>query len=211
MSKKMNLPNKLTILRIILVPFFVISMVLLSKGNIFKLNTDFFRYIALGIYVLASITDMLDGQIARRKGLITNFGKIMDPLADKLLVSAGFIMLTGVGTIPAWITFIVIFRDFSINSLRDFGSQKGEVISAIWSGKLKTVFQMIGISLAIVDMPVALGGGFGAFIAGASNMNLAQLTVNVFMTISIIIAVIASLWSMIDYFVKFRKNIDIEK
>lgn len=211
MLKKMNLPNKLTMLRIILVPVFVIAMVLYQRGHILKLNLDFVKYVALGIYLIASFTDMLDGQIARKRGLVTKFGKIMDPLADKLLVSAGFIMLTGVGIIPAWITFIIIFRDFAVSAIRMFGADKGEAIAAVWSGKVKTVFQMIGISLAIIDMPVALGGGFGAFIQNAMSMNILQLTINVFMTASITLAVVATIWSFIDYFMKFQKHINVEE
>ena len=210
MLKKMNLPNKLTMLRIALVPFFVIAMVLFERGHILKFNLEFVKYIALGIYLVASFTDMLDGQIARKRGLITKFGKIMDPLADKLLVSAGFIMLTGVGIIPAWITFIIIFRDFIVSGLRMFGADNGETIAAVWSGKVKTVFQMTGISLAIIDMPKALGGGFGAFIENNMSMNLPQLIINVFMTASITLAIAATIWSLIDYVSKFKKHINVE-
>lgn len=211
MLKKMNLPNKLTMLRIVLVPFFVIAMVLYQRGHILKLDLDFVKYIALGIYLVASFTDMLDGQIARNRGLITNFGKIMDPLADKLLVSAGFIMLTGVGIIPAWITFIIIFRDFAVTSLRMFGADKGEAIAAVWSGKVKTVFQMVGISLAILGMSKTVDGGFGSFISNGMSMNLLQLSINVFMTASITLAVVATIWSLVDYFMKFKKHINIEE
>lgn len=211
MLKKMNLPNKLTMLRIILVPFFVIAMVVFGIGQIGKVNLEFVKYIALGIYLVASFTDLLDGQIARKQGLVTKFGKIMDPLADKLLVSAGFIMLTGVGIVPAWITFIVIFRDFAVSSLRMFGADNGEAIAAVWSGKVKTVFQMTGISLAIIDLPKALGGGFGSFITNSMSMSFSQLLINVFMTASISLALVATIWSLVDYFVKFKKHINIEQ
>lgn len=211
MLKKMNLPNKLTMFRIVLVPFFVIAMVFYSMGAIGKFNLDFVKYVALGIYLIASYTDLLDGQIARKQGIVTKFGKIMDPLADKLLVSAGFIMLTGVGIVPAWITFIIVFRDFAVNSIRMFGADKGEVVAAVWSGKVKTASQMIGVALAIVDMPKALGGGFGAFISNGMNMNLLQLSINVFMTASITLAVVTTLWSLADYFGKFKKHINIEE
>lgn len=211
MLKKMNLPNKLTMLRIILVPFFVIAMVLYGMGKIGKFDLDFVKYVALGIYLVASFTDLLDGQIARKRGIVTKFGKIMDPLADKLLVSAGFIMLTGIGIIPAWITVIIIFRDFAVNALRMFGADNGEAIAAVWSGKVKTACQMIGVSLAIVDMPIAAGGGFAGFISNVMKMNFLQLTINVFMTVSISMAVIATVWSMVDYFVKFKKHISIEE
>lgn len=211
MLEKMNLPNKLTMLRIVLVPFFVIAMMLYQRGHILKLDLDFVKYIALGIYLVASFTDMLDGQIARNRGLITNFGKIMDPLADKLLVSAGFIMLTGVGIIPAWITFIIIFRDFAVTSLRMFGADKGEVVAAVWSGKVKTVFQMVGISLAILGLSKVSDATFGSFISNGISMNILQLTINVFMTASITLAVVATIWSLVDYFMKFKKHINIEE
>ncbi len=208
MFKRMNLPNKLTMLRIILVPFFVIAMMVYSIEEIGKFNLEFVKYIALGIYLIASFTDLLDGQIARKQEIVTKFGKIMDPLADKLLVSAGFIMLTGAGIIPAWITFIIIFRDFAVSSLRMFGADNGEAIAAVWSGKVKTVFQMTGISLAIINMPK---WGLGAFVSNSANMNFMEILINVFMTVSIILAVITTIWSLVDYFIKFKKHINIEE
>jgi CDP-diacylglycerol---glycerol-3-phosphate 3-phosphatidyltransferase len=201
MLKKMNLPNKITLLRIALVPLFIISM---------SLNFDYMKYVAFGIFLIASITDYLDGYISRKKNIVTNFGKIMDPLADKLLVSAGFIMLTGVGTVPAYITAIIIFRDFFINSIRMFSANENVAIAAVLSGKIKTIFQLLGVSLAIIDLPVSKGGGFGAFIFN-SNMTLIELFINVFSTIFIAGAVIATIWSLIDYTLKFKKYIDVEK
>ena len=205
MLKNMNLPNKLTILRIILVPVFVVLMCLPAEWNVVK-------YVALGIYVLASITDILDGAISRKKGIVTKFGKIMDPLADKLLVSSGFIMLTGLGVIPAWITFIIIFRDFFVDALRMLALEKGEDVAAGLSGKIKTIFQMIGIVLAILS--VALGfnyNTFAEFISSSTVMSFFELFVNVFMTISISAAVICSIWSMVDYIFKFKSSIDVTK
>lgn len=201
MLKKMNLPNKITLLRIALVPLFVVAM---------SLNFDYMKYVAFGIFVIAAITDYLDGYISRKKNIVTNFGKIMDPLADKLLVSAGFIMLTGVGTVPAYITAIIIFRDFFINSIRMFSANENVAIAAVLSGKIKTIFQLLGVSLAIIDLPVSKGGGFGAFIFN-SNMNLTELFINVFSTIFIAGAVIATIWSLVDYTLKFKKYIDVEK
>lgn len=211
MLKKMNLPNKLTMFRIILVPFFVIAMVFFDLGKIGKFDLNFAKYIALGIYLIASFTDLIDGKIARKHDLITRFGKIMDPLADKILVSAGFIMLTGSGIIPAWITFIVIFRDLLVSAIRSFGEDKGKVIAASWPGKVKTATQMLGISLAILDMPKAMGGGFGGFLTNGINMNLYQLTINVFMTGAIFAAVVATIWSLINYYLKYKKYINVEK
>ncbi|MEG1705416.1 MAG: CDP-diacylglycerol--glycerol-3-phosphate 3-phosphatidyltransferase [Clostridia bacterium] len=201
--KKMNLPNKLTMLRIILVPLFIIVMCINIKGF------EWIRYIALGIYVIASFTDFLDGKISRKNGLVTNFGKIMDPLADKLLVAAGFIMLTGTGTIPAYITAIIILRDFWVSSIRMFGADNNAVIAAVLSGKIKTFFQMTGISLAIIDSTF-VNGGFGSFIFNNFNMTTLGLIINVFMTICITGAVIATIWSVIDYTIKFKKYIDVE-
>ena len=134
----------LTIIRICLVPVFV---VLLALNNVW----EYMKYIALGIYVLASVTDYVDGIIARKKNLITRFGKLMDPLADKILVSAGFIMLTGMGVVPAWVTVIVVARDFLLNTLRMFGTESGETIAAGIFGKIKTAFQMLTIVLGMID------------------------------------------------------------
>ncbi len=205
MLKKMNLPNKLTMLRIALVPLFIIAMSIKVEG------LDWIKFIALGLYAVAAFTDFLDGKISRKKGLVTNFGKIMDPLADKLLVSAGFIMLTGIGTIPAYITAIIIFRDFWVSSIRMFGADSNVSIAAVLSGKIKTFFQLVGILLAIIDLPVSLGGGFGAFLWNSMKMNELQLLTNIFMTVCITGAVITTLWSLVDYTLKFKKYINVEK
>lgn len=204
MLKKMNLPNKLTMLRIFLVPLFVIAMAIKIDG------AEWLKIVALCIYAIAAFTDFLDGNISRKKGIVTNFGKIMDPLADKLLVSAGFIMLTGIGTIPAYITAIIIGRDFWVSSIRMFGADKNAVIAAALSGKIKTFFQLVGVLLAIVDLPVSKGGGFGAFLFNSMKMNELQLLTNVFMTVCISGAVLATVWSLVDYTLKFKKYIDVE-
>lgn len=205
MLKKMNLPNKLTMLRMLLVIVFVVFMCLPTKFV-------WAKYVSLGAFVVASITDFLDGYISRKKNLVTKFGKIMDPLADKLLVSAGFIMLTGAGIIPAWITFIVVFRDFFVNALRMFAVDSGEDVSAGLSGKIKTIFQMIGIVLGLVAFAVGFEyKAFADFVTSSSIMNFAELFVNVFMTVSIAAAAIAAIWSMVDYIFKFKKYIDVTK
>ena len=130
----MNLPNKLTILRVIMIPFFVVFMYLDFAAA---------KWIALGIFIAAAITDTLDGQIARRCNLVTTFGKFMDPLADKLLVCSAMIALVDQGRIPAWIVIIIIAREFIISGFRLIAAEKGVVIAAgIW-GKLKTVVQMV--------------------------------------------------------------------
>ncbi len=143
----MNLPNKLTILRTILIPFFLIF-----------LYTDFFgkanAYVAVAIFIIASLTDLLDGKIARKYNLVTNFGKFMDPLADKLLVCSALIALVDLGKIAAWIVIIIIAREFIISGFRLVASDSGVVIAASYWGKFKTTFQMIMIISLILDLPI---------------------------------------------------------
>lgn len=143
----MNLPNKLTILRVIMIPFFVVFMYLDFAAA---------KWIALGIFIAAAITDTLDGQIARRCNLVTTFGKFMDPLADKLLVCSAMIALVDQGRIPAWIVIIIIAREFIISGFRLIAAENGVVIAANYWGKFKTVSQMIMIILLLID----LGGVF---------------------------------------------------
>lgn len=148
---KMNLPNKLTIFRVILIVPFVI---LLLGGNAgwFGENELIPNLIALGIFIVASLTDLLDGKIARKYKLITNFGKFMDPLADKLLVSAALIALTEMGRIPAWVVIIIISREFVISGFRLIASDNGVVIAASYWGKFKTTFQMVMVCLMIANL-----------------------------------------------------------
>ena len=145
----MNTPNKLTVIRMILVPFLVLFMLT-------DLGGDFNRYIALAIFVVASVTDWFDGKIARKYNLVTNFGKFMDPLADKLLVCSAMICLIEMGKLPAWIVIIIIGREFIISGFRLIAAENGIVIAANYWGKFKTVSQMIMIILLILD----LGGAF---------------------------------------------------
>ncbi len=140
----MNLPNRLTIIRVLLIPFFVFFM-LASFGPMGD-------YIALAIFIVASLTDMLDGMIARKYNLITNFGKFMDPLADKLLVCSAMICLVDLGRIPSWIVIIIIAREFIISGFRLVAADKGVVIAAGMIGKVKTVFQMAMIILMILNL-----------------------------------------------------------
>ena len=143
----MNLPNKLTILRIIMIPFFVLFMLLDGGAN------QTYRYIAAVIFIVASFTDLLDGKIARKYNLVTNFGKFMDPLADKLLVCSGLICFVGLGALPAWFVIIIISREFIISGFRLVASDNGVVIAAGYWGKFKTVSQMIMSVLLIVNIP----------------------------------------------------------
>lgn len=138
----MNLPNKLTLGRVIAVPFFVAAYML------------HFYAVALILFILASITDMLDGKIARARGLVTNFGKIMDPLADKILVYSAFALMVGDGTVPAWMLIIILAREFAISGMRSVAASEGIVIAAGMSGKIKTVLQMIAVPLLILALSV---------------------------------------------------------
>ena len=143
----MNLPNKLTILRVIMIPFFVVCL-LWDHGE-----TQMLRYAADVIFIAASFTDMLDGKIARKYNLVTNFGKFMDPLADKLLVCSALICLIELGNLPAWMVIVIISREFIISGFRLVASDNGVVIAASYWGKFKTVFQMVSVVLLIADIP----------------------------------------------------------
>ena len=144
----MNLPNKLTVMRVIMIPFFVISL-LAFQGEVRLL-----RNLAAAIFIVASLTDMLDGKIARKYNLVTNFGKFMDPLADKLLVCSALICLIELGQLPAWMVIIIISREFIISGFRLIAAEQGIVIAASYWGKFKTTFQMIAVILMIVNLPV---------------------------------------------------------
>lgn len=144
----MNLPNKLTMFRMILIPFFVFFMLFPFMGKAGD-------YIALIIFIGASLTDMLDGKIARKYNLITNFGKFMDPLADKLLVCSAMVCLVELGRLPAWIVIIIIGREFIISGFRQIAADNRIVIAANMWGKVKTVSQMLMIILLIINLPFA--------------------------------------------------------
>ena len=135
----MNLPNKLTMARILAVPVFI---VLYMMGH---------NIIATIVFILAGLTDMLDGQIARKRGLVTNFGKIMDPLADKILVYSAFICMVQIGIVPGWMLVIILFREFIVSGLRTVAAADGTVIAAGKTGKLKTILQMIAVPLLLLN------------------------------------------------------------
>ncbi|MBR1930135.1 MAG: CDP-diacylglycerol--glycerol-3-phosphate 3-phosphatidyltransferase [Lachnospiraceae bacterium] len=187
----MNLPNKLTIFRAIL----IIPFVLLLLGNangwgwfltIFGGIRAYVDYIALALFIIASLTDMLDGKIARKYNLVTNFGKFMDPLADKLLVCAAMIALVEMGRIPAWIVIIIISREFIISGFRLIASDNHVVIAASYWGKFKTTFQMVMVCLMI------------------ANIGQLKLVTDIVMWIALALTLI----SLIDYLIK---NKDILK
>ncbi len=141
----MNLPNKLTMFRVILIPFFIVFLLIPI--------TSYDKWIALVIFIVASLTDLLDGKIARKYNLVTNFGKFMDPLADKLLVCSALICLIELHKIPAWMVIIIIAREFIISGFRLVASDNGVVIAASYWGKFKTTFQMVAVCLLIADIP----------------------------------------------------------
>lgn len=175
----MNLPNKLTVLRVIMIPFFVFFMLTDYVGEASK-------WVALAIFIIASLTDLLDGKIARKYNLVTNFGKFMDPLADKLLVCAAMICLVEMGKLASWMVIVIISREFIISGFRLIAADNGVVIAASYWGKFKTVFQMVMICLLIADIEA-----------------IAIVT-----TIVTWIAVILTVVSLVDYLIK---NKDVMK
>ena len=168
----MNLPNKLTMFRDVLIPVFI---VVLMSGLIAEPAS---RYIAVVIFCVASFTDYLDGHIARKYNLVTNFGKFMDPLADKLLVSAAMICMIELGMLPAWVVIIIISREFIITGFRLIAAEGGLVIAASWWGKIKTVTQMAMIILMLLGVNKVIG------------------------TILVVLATIFTVVSGVDYIVK---------
>lgn len=143
----MNLPNKLTIIRVCLIPFFVAAL-LYDHGNNYTM-----RIVANVLFIVASLTDLFDGKIARKYNLVTNFGKFMDPLADKLLVCSALICLIELGQLPAWVVIIIISREFIISGFRLVAADNGVVIAASYWGKFKTTFQMAAVILMIFNIP----------------------------------------------------------
>ena len=195
----MNLPNKLTIFRIILVPIMVIIPFLGIDGKIFGIPTEWI--IIDLIFIIASITDKLDGYLARKNNQVTTFGKFLDPLADKILVLAAMVMLVEMSKLPAWIPIIVLAREFMVSGYRLIAVEKGgDVIAASKWGKLKTVTQMIAIILAILDLN-AFGECFKGVLQGG------DLILNLIVTILMIVQVIATIFSGIDYMKGAKKYI----
>ena len=187
----MNLPNKLTIFRILLVPIMVIIPFLPIKGEIY--GNPIIWIIVDSIFILASITDKLDGYIARSRNQITTFGKFLDPIADKILVLTAMIMLVEANRLPAWIPIIVVFREFIVSGYRLVAVENnGNVIAASIWGKLKTVTQMIGLTVALIDV-----NKYGEFFSG--NLNGIPLALNIISTVIITVSVIATIFSGYDY------------
>lgn len=182
---KMNLPNKLTIFRVLLIVPFVL-LLLGGEAGWFGENTMPADCAALGVFVLASLTDFLDGKIARKYHLVTNFGKFMDPLADKLLVCAALIALVELGRIPGWVVIIIISREFIISGFRLIAADNQVVIAASYWGKFKTAFQMLMVCLMLLD-PGRFPGWLQTVTWGV-------------MWIALILTVV----SLVDYLVKNR-------
>ena len=182
---KMNLPNKLTILRVIMIPFFVAALLYDGGAN------QNMRYVAAALFIIASLTDMLDGKIARKYNLVTNFGKFMDPLADKLLVCSAMICLIEKGSLASWIVIIIIAREFIISGFRLIASDNGIVIAASYWGKFKTVFQMLMVIVLILDIKLPAFEILG--------------------TVLTYIALILTVVSLIDYIVKNKDVLKEQK
>lgn len=192
----MNLPNKITVGRILLIPIMIIIPLFNIEGMYLGISTN--NLIILIIFLFASFTDFLDGYIARKNNLITDFGKFLDPIADKLLVITALIMLVEMGIIPGWIPIITIARELIVSGIRMIAAGEGNVIAASMLGKIKTVSQIIAIALAFIDTNV-----FFAF----SKISLTgyALVLNILMSFGMLISVISTLWSGIDYFIKSKE------
>lgn len=155
----MNTANKLTLLRVLLIPVFLVVLYVPFSHH---------RYVALGVFILASLTDLIDGKVARKYNQITDFGKFMDPLADKLLVMAALLWFVEQGRFPAWALFLVVAREFAVTGLRLVAVEGGRVIAAGWSGKVKTALTMLGICLMLLPVPAAVDRVTAAVITVAT-------------------------------------------
>lgn len=186
----MNLPNKITLSRVLLIPFFILFIAVDFGWGIIQIGGTEMpveHLVGAIIFIAASITDWLDGYLARKQNLVTNMGKFLDPLADKLLVSAAFILLVELGAAPAWIVIIIISREFAVTGLRLILAGGGEVVAANQLGKIKTVTQLLAIIFLLLHNIFfeAAGIPFG--------------------TIMLYIALIFTVWSGADYFMKNRR------
>ena len=187
-GNNMNIANRLTIARIVMIPLFLLIMCfpkdILGMVNVFHSTLSVSWVLAMIIFTIASITDFLDGYLARKYHLITNFGKFADPLADKLLVMTAFITLVGAGVIPMWIVAIIVCRELAVTGLRLLLVNDGEVLAATWPGKVKTATQMLAIIFLLIDdFPVkGLPFSIGAIL--------------------VYICLVATIYSGVDYFVK---------
>lgn len=187
----MNTPNKLTVFRILLVPIMLIVSLIHIPGEIFGISIGFI--IIDIIFIIGSITDKLDGHLARKNNQITNFGKFLDPIADKILVISAMLILVEAQKLPAWIPIIVIVREFAVSGYRLIAVQeKGEVIAANKWGKIKTVTQMLALILAIIDI-----NAFGTIFI--EKLDTVPFIINLLSTFLMTISVIATIFSGYEY------------
>ena len=195
----MNLPNKLTLTRIILIPFMLIFMLPLPVGFLPGWNTFSLRYgmiIALIIFSLASYTDHLDGSIARKNNIVTNLGKFLDPIADKLLILSAFTAFVQLNRISSWVPIIILFREFSVTGVRLLGIEQGKVIASAYVGKLKMVFQIIAI------LALMLENILSTFISAGVFLQIFSILTNLFVFATVILTLVSG----IDYVIK-NKNL----
>lgn len=194
----MNLPNKITMIRICMIPLMVIIPYLNIQGSYPVLGgLTYSNLIITILFLLASITDFLDGYLARKHNLVTTFGKFLDPIADKLLVLSALMMLVESNIIPAWIPIIIAAREFIVSGIRMLAAGEGNVIAASWLGKVKTVSQMVAITFAFL--------GNQAFLAFLTKELVgSELILNVLMSLGMIVSVVATIWSGMDYFIKSK-------
>lgn len=192
----MNLPNKITVARMLLIPIMII-VPYLGFNNILFGSVTIGSFITLIIFLIASFTDFLDGYLARKNNLVTTFGKFLDPIADKLLVLSALIMLVEQGIIPGWIPIIIAAREFIVSGIRMLAAGDGKVIAASWYGKVKTVSQMVAISLAFLST--------NTFMQFTSvEMGTGTLILNILMSLAMIVAVLTTILSGVDYFMKSK-------
>lgn len=196
----MNLANKLTMLRIFLVPIFLIFIAM--KG------IPYGTILATLVFIIASLTDQLDGYIARSRNQVTTFGKFMDPLADKLLVTSALISLVELGLIPSYAAIIIIAREFAVSGLRTIAASEGKIIAASWWGKIKTVIQIIAIVLLLIKVNIGTSPYLASLINNNSALNkFFEVTPTVFLYLAVIITIISG----IDYFIKNKRVFSMTK
>lgn len=196
----MNLPNKLTLLRILLVPLFLLFITVK--------DIPYGTFIATFIFIIASITDQLDGHIARSRNQITTFGKFMDPLADKLLVTSALIALVELKIIAGWAAVIIIAREFAVSGLRTIAAAEGKVIAASMWGKVKTVTQIIAIIISLLRVNIESSETLLSYFA---NNNFMMNMINFLPKTTMLLAIIITIISGVDYFAKNKKVIDTNK
>ena len=177
----MTTASKITLVRVVLIPVYMVLMLLSANG------ADWLRWAAVAVFVIASISDFLDGYIARHYNQVSDFGKFLDPLADKLLVTACMMIFVGWGRMPSWVVFIVIAREFAISGLRMVAANNGTVVAAAWSGKIKTSCTMVGL--------IAM---------------MAFTTSSVLDTVVTVVIVVTTVYSGVEYFVKNGKCLKLK-